>query len=167
MGTTLLTCPKCASQYSVSNHLLTSGRIVRCTVCSNTWKYDAKKENDKLSTIATAPPPSDEEEEQPTTARRPFIPHLPLEALEKPKRPATPTTHAKPGFPGNSNGSGGSGFPNPNSNDDIEIAKKPKSKLSRIFLSSFSWFLIISISANIIFWIFYFTNFSIDLNKIF
>ena len=168
MRNTLITCPSCASQYSVEKSLLSPGRTLRCSVCSNTWAYELKKEEhelDQQDPIGPTCPRDDDMDEDdekvniqqpPTATSRTFIPpRPPLGALESQK----PATHPDPvKAPGR--------FPNEH-HEDVEIAKRPKSFLARIFSSSFSWFLLISIGANILFWIYYFSNFSIDLKKIF
>lgn len=193
MDNIIITCPNCASQYSVERNLLSNGRIMRCCVCSNTWPYHGTYrtkdgENEKPAstnepTRATAPPADDEQEQpqQPATARRPFIPTLPLEALQPgrddEKSPGDRARDhrldwqdtAKPGTESYANAPGRSSTPSSDSNLEVARAKKPGHKpfLSRIFSSSFSWFLLISISANILFWTYYFSNFSVDLKKMF
>lgn len=153
MDCVLITCSHCASQYSVAENLLTPGKMVRCSVCSHVWEYkqdrQQKKDPPEELPTATAPPAEDT---PPPTVRRPVIPHLPIDSIPRPDL-SPPTTRR------------------PNGQDDtiqeVEFARRPQSRLRRWFSNSFTIFMIIAIVGNIVFWLYYFMHFSLDLKKMF
>ena len=150
----LITCSHCASQYSVAESLLTPGKMVRCSVCSHVWEYKQdrllkKDPPEKDPPHATAPP---EEESAPPTARRPIVPHLPLDRIPRPDLSPPTTRH-----------------PNEqeHTTQEVEFAPRSQSRVRRWFANSFTIFMIIAIVGNIMFWLYYFMHFSVDLKKMF
>lgn len=43
----IVTCPTCANKYSVEDHILDGGKMVRCSVCGTTWQQESETELEK------------------------------------------------------------------------------------------------------------------------
>lgn len=54
----IVTCPTCANRYSIKDHVLGDGKMVRCSICGTTWQQEAEAETDVGTEVETPVQPA-------------------------------------------------------------------------------------------------------------